>query len=100
MPELHVVAGPNGIGKTTIFKNLVPDGLDYINADLIAKIIKEKAGGLNTQDIANREAAKIFYEEASRKESFAIETNLFVPPPPDYPNAVRPLHYSAYVNLP
>ena len=45
MPELHVVAGPNGVGKTTIFKNLVPQGLDYINADLIAKTIKEKARG-------------------------------------------------------
>jgi predicted ABC-type ATPase len=77
MPELHVVAGPNGAGKTTIFKNLVPRGLDYINADLIAKTIKEKAGGLNTQDIANREAAKIFYEKASKRESFAIETNLY-----------------------
>ena len=71
------MAGPNGVGKTTIFKNLVPQGLDYINADLIAKTIKEKAKGLNTQDIANREAAKIFHDKASNQESFAIETNLF-----------------------
>lgn len=77
MPELHVVAGPNGAGKTTIFKDLVPQGLDYINADLIAKTIREKAGGLNTQDLANQEAAKIFYEKTSRRESFAIETNLY-----------------------
>lgn len=68
MPELHVVAGPNGVGKTTIFKNLVPQGLDYINADLIAKIIKEKARGLNTQDLANREAAKIFYDKAAKSQ--------------------------------
>jgi predicted ABC-type ATPase len=77
MPELHVVAGPNGVGKTSIFKNLVPQRLDYINADLIAKTIKEKARGLNTQDLANREAAKIFYDKAEKQESFAIETNLF-----------------------
>src|SRR5687768_2193558 len=77
MPELHVVAGPNGAGKTTIFKDLVPQGLDYINADLIAKTSREKAGGLNTQDLANQEAAKIFYEKTSRRESFAIETNLY-----------------------
>ena len=77
MPELHIVAGPNGVGKTTAFTTIVPQGLEYINADMIAKTIKEKAGGLNTQDIANQEAAKIFYEKAARKESFAIETNLY-----------------------
>ncbi|WP_236676058.1 hypothetical protein [Chryseolinea lacunae] len=58
MPELHVVAGPNGVGKTTAFATIVPQGLEYVNADMIAKTIREKAGGLNTQDIANQEAAK------------------------------------------
>ena len=77
MPELHIVAGPNGVGKTTAFATIVPEGLEYVNADMIAKTIKEKAGGLNTQDIANQEAAKIFYEKVARKESFAIETNLY-----------------------
>lgn len=77
MPELHIVAGPNGVGKTTAFATIVPQGLDYINADLIAKTIKEKAGGLSTQDIANQEAAKIFFEKAARQELFAIETNLY-----------------------
>lgn len=71
MPELHIVAGPNGVGKTAAFATIVPKGLEYVNADMIAKTIKEKAGGLNTQDIANQEAAKIFYEKAARKESFA-----------------------------
>ena len=77
MPELHIVAGPNGVGKTTAFTTIVPKGLEYVNADMIAKAIKEKAGGLNTQDVANQEAAKIFYDKAERKESFAIETNLY-----------------------
>jgi predicted ABC-type ATPase len=77
MPELHVVAGPNGIGKTTIFKDLVPKGLEYLNADLIAKTIREKASGRNAQDIANQEAGKIFYQKANMQESFAIETNLW-----------------------
>jgi predicted ABC-type ATPase len=76
MPELHVVAGPNGIGKTTIFKDIVPQGLEYLNADLIVKTIREKTLGLNAQDIANQEAAKIFYQKAANYESFAIETNL------------------------
>jgi predicted ABC-type ATPase len=77
MPELYVVAGPNGTGKTTLFKQIVPEGIEYINADLIAKVIREKAGGLNTQDLANTEASRIFFEKVQRNESFAIETNLF-----------------------
>lgn len=76
MPELHVVAGPNGAGKTTCFKQLVPEGIDYINADLIAKTIREQAGGLNTQDIANREAGDLFWTKVAQNQSFAIETNL------------------------
>lgn len=77
MPQLHIVAGANGVGKTTAFKNLVPEDLDYINADLIAKVLKEQAGGLNTQDLANQEAARVFEEKARLKESFALETNLY-----------------------
>lgn len=76
MPELHVVAGPNGVGKSSSFEELVPAGIDYINADRIAKDIKAKAGGLNTQDIANQEAAQIFYQRVREQKSFAIETNL------------------------
>jgi predicted ABC-type ATPase len=76
MPELHVVAGPNGVGKSSTFETLVPAGTDYINADLIAKEIKAKAGGLNTQDIANQEASQLFYQRVKDGKSFAIETNL------------------------
>lgn len=76
MPELHVVAGPNGAGKTSSFKLLVPKGVDYINADLIAKTIREQAGGLNIQDIANREAGDLFWSKVAQNQSFAIETNL------------------------
>ena len=76
MPDLYVIAGPNGVGKTTSFYELVPQGISYINADLIARELKTKAGGLNTQDIANREAARIFQDKAAAKQSFAIETNL------------------------
>jgi predicted ABC-type ATPase len=76
MPELHVVAGPNGAGKTTCFKQLVPEGIDYINADLIVKTLRERAGGLNVQDIANREAADLFWSKVAQNQSFAIETNL------------------------
>jgi predicted ABC-type ATPase len=76
MSELYIVAGPNGAGKTTLFKKIIPEGVDYINADAIAKTIREKAGGLNVQDIANRETAEIFSTKVRQRESFSIETNL------------------------
>lgn len=76
MPEIYVVAGPNGAGKTTLFKKIIPEGVEYINADAIAKTIREKAGGLNVQDIANRETAEIYSAKVSQKKTFSIETNL------------------------
>jgi predicted ABC-type ATPase len=76
MPVLYVVGGPNGAGKTTVFNSLIPLGVDYINADLVVKSIREQAGGLNVQDIANHEVAKLFYSKIEKRESFAIETNL------------------------
>ncbi len=45
MPELYVVAGPNGVGKTTLFKELIPFGTDYINADLIARTLRKMEDG-------------------------------------------------------
>lgn len=59
-PELHVLAGPNGIGKTTGYDLIVPKHVSYINADMIAKEIKAKAGGLNVMDIANPRLLDIF----------------------------------------
>lgn len=76
MPDLHVLAGPNGVGKTTGYDFIIPKGIGYINADIIAKEIKEKAGGLNVQDIANAEASKFFFERISKRETFGFETNL------------------------
>lgn len=75
-PEFHVLAGPNGIGKTTGYDLIVPKHVSYINADLIAKEIKAKAGGLNVMDIANAEAARYFFERLAKRETFGFETNL------------------------
>ncbi len=76
MPSLYVVAGPNGVGKSTLFNSIIPEGLDYINADLIVKSLREQSGGNNIQDIANQEVASIFYSKIKKNESFALETNL------------------------
>ena len=50
-PNLIVVAGPNGSGKTTITEKLLRhewmDGCEYINPDIIAQ---EKFGDWNSQE--------------------------------------------------
>jgi predicted ABC-type ATPase len=40
MPTLYVIAGPNGVGKTTFANRYLPDEakqLEFVNADLIAR---------------------------------------------------------------
>jgi predicted ABC-type ATPase len=40
MPTLYVIAGPNGVGKTTFANRYLPaeaKQLEFVNADLIAK---------------------------------------------------------------
>jgi predicted ABC-type ATPase len=48
MPALYVIAGPNGIGKTTFSYDLVPANTPIINSKEIAK--KIKATDLNNID--------------------------------------------------
>jgi len=75
---LYVIAGPNGIGKTTCTYDLVPHGVPVINSDEIAKQVKLAgiAPNINTQEYSNREASKLVSENIDRQISFGIETNL------------------------
>ena len=77
MPTLYVLAGPNGIGKTTSSYDLVPKNTPLINSDEIAKETS-KAGyiSVNTQEYSNREAIRLMEEQREHRNSFAIETNL------------------------
>ncbi|MCU0339957.1 MAG: hypothetical protein MUE30_08735 [Spirosomaceae bacterium] len=75
-PILYVLAGPNEIGKTTSFFNQFPINLSTINADEIAKQLREKLGQVNVQEIANGEATRQMNLYISQKESFGFETNL------------------------
>ena len=77
MPTLYVLAGPNGIGKTTSSYDLVPKNTPLINSDEIAKETR-KAGhiSVNTQEYSNREAIRLMEEQREQRNSFAIETNL------------------------
>jgi len=76
-PELYVIAGPNGIGKTTSAFDLIPANIPIINSDEIAAAVRN-AGliNTNTQEYGNREANRLISEYLDQKISFAIETNL------------------------
>lgn len=77
MPTLYVIAGPNGIGKTTSCYDLVPANTPIINSDEIAKEVRI-AGllSVNAQEYSNQEAIRLMEEQRNQRNSFAIETNL------------------------
>ena len=78
MPTLYIIAGPNGVGKTTFADSYLPDEvrqLEFVNADLIAR-------GLSPYDpdSVSIEAGKIalrrIRELISRRVGFAWETTM------------------------
>jgi len=75
MPTLYIIAGPNGSGKTTLAKEFVEEGLEFLNADEIAKSI-------NPSDVskAYMQAGREFFNKMDKyllqRKSLAIETTL------------------------
>ncbi len=78
MPTLYIIAGPNGVGKTTFADRYLPDEakqLEFVNADLIAR-------GLSPYDpeAAAIEAGKIMLrrvrELISHRTGFTWETTM------------------------
>lgn len=75
--RIIIIAGPNGVGKTTFAQDFLPedDCLNFVNADLIAR-------GLSpfNPDTAAIRAGRLMLEEidnyVDRGDSFAIETTL------------------------
>ena len=77
-PNIYIVAGPNGVGKTTFMEEFLPnyaDCLHFVNADLIA-------AGLSpfSPESAAIKAGKLVLEEIDRHidygHDFAFETTL------------------------
>jgi predicted ABC-type ATPase len=77
-PNLYIIAGPNGSGKTTFVRKFLPDYakcLNFVNADLIAS-------GLSpfSPDVAAIKAGRLMleqiYEYADKGVDFAFETTL------------------------
>ena len=75
-PTIYVLAGANGIGKTTVNPDFIPKEVPFINADDIAKQLRERLGEINVQELANSEAIDRMNELMAKRADFAIETNL------------------------
>jgi predicted ABC-type ATPase len=78
MPTLYIIAGPNGVGKTTFANRYLPDEarqLEFVNADLIAKGLSPFA-----PDSVSIEAGKIalkrIRELIAQKIGFTWETTM------------------------
>jgi predicted ABC-type ATPase len=80
MATLHILAGPNGSGKTTFFETAILEKfidptLSFINVDLITRKL---SGGYTAENFAK--ADEMARQEISRhinlREDFMIESNL------------------------
>ncbi len=76
--ELYIIAGPNGVGKTTFARTFLPkyaDCKNFINADLIAEGISPFS-----PEAAAVRAGRLMLNEirffAERRDTFAFETTL------------------------
>src|ERR1700761_6383262 len=78
VPTLHIIAGPNGVGKTTFADRFLPQTikeLEFVNADLIAR-------GLSPYDpdAVSMEAGRIALERIRHlirsRISFTWETTM------------------------
>ncbi len=77
-PSIYVLAGPNGVGKSTVAYQLIPAGVEQINPDDIARQFRQRS---SHQEVVlqqtNEEATRRMDAHRSRQESFSIETNLY-----------------------
>lgn len=74
-PQFVIIAGPNGAGKSTSAEFLLPEGVEFVNADEIAKSLPGYPSPM-----ADLQAGKLllrrFDELARQRSDFAIETTL------------------------
>ena len=77
MPEIYVIGGSNGSGKTTFALNIFPNlgNIEFINADIIAAELDP-----NNPDAVSIRASRIMLARlknlAQQKRDFAFETTL------------------------
>ena len=78
MPTIYVIAGPNGVGKTTFADKYLPDEakqLEFVNADLIARGLSPYDPDVVAMD-AGRIAIGHIRQLVADKIGFAWETTM------------------------
>jgi predicted ABC-type ATPase len=82
MPELHILAGPNGTGKTTYYNTAIEQGfihadLSFLNTD---NICRDELGGYSQENSVKAEAIvrERMKQHIANNQSFMIESNLAV----------------------
>ncbi len=77
LPSFYIVAGPNGVGKSTAAFQFLPIGVELINSDDIARQLRLSQPHQEVvQRMANEEAQRRIQQHLHNRESFAVETNL------------------------
>ena len=74
-PYFLMMAGPNGVGKSTCVAHFLPVGVPSINADDIARALADRQTR-EAEIRAARIALERMDEAEARRESFATETTL------------------------
>ncbi len=76
-PFFYVVAGPNGVGKSTASFQYLPKGVELINSDDIARQLRQEQVHQEViQQMANDESQRRIQRHLQHREPFAVETNL------------------------
>ena len=75
MPQVTIIAGANGSGKSTVAPYLLPRQMVYLNADEFAKELKT-GGAVNADIAAGRLLLERWETLTKARADFAVETTL------------------------
>ena len=76
-PFFYVVAGPNGVGKSSASFQHLPKGIEFINSDDIARQIRQQQQHQEViERMTNEESQRRIQTHLKNREIFAVETNL------------------------
>lgn len=94
-PFFYVVAGPNGVGKSSASFQYLPKGVELINSDDIARQLRSTHTHQEVvQRMTDEEAQRRISQHIRKRESFAVETNLHEEATWQYFLAIQRLDYS------
>src|SRR6266404_5894220 len=74
-PRFLIIAGPNGAGKSTVAADYVPESMEFLNADEIARGLRA-TGKQNADILAGKLLLARLDELLENGEDFSLETTL------------------------